>query len=619
MRRAPLHPNSTIESQGHRLLPDDASHDALLCFVLPLGTFDSIASGHLDPVVIELLRQTERSRRLLLLHHLVTSCSDDPSLLRRVGGIQSTKALLKAVEDHDPAFLHDQLDYPQTGMWLAYAARRMAGVPDDSAPLWVQIGGLASLAAAAAIRARLEFEIDVPLTHGQVLLPHLGKVDLPPSGGPDGVARVCGTSDEFAVTYGDHRVLVRRPFGADQPGWTPIPVMRLVGASGRALRVRLDHLDPAPALVGLPPAATWSSATAVEWRRRLDAAWQLLDADHPEDAEALVAGFTALVPLQPHGRVLAGSSAEGFGAASISLLPPVDLACALVHEFHHSALNGLLHLVDLCEPGEGGAVYYAPWRDDPRPFLGIVHGAYAFTAVTDFWSRRRHADDGLEARRADLEFALWRAQAALVVDWLAGSGRMTSAGTRMIDLLRGRVDGWLGEPVASDVARLALIAARSHRAAWRAHHVQPDPAWVDRAAHAWMFDQCAPPASGQRVVTDDTARCLNRVFVAARREIGGTDPPGDSLSGDWLLVRGATARARSSYLSALTADPDDARPWAGIGPALADDVCDGTPLPAAVQLLLEFPERVRATYRRLRNGYGQVPDVLDLAGWLASS
>ena len=600
-------------------MPDDAAQATLPFFALPLGTFDSIASGYLDPAVIELLKRTERSRRLLLLHHLVTVCSEDPSLLRPVGGIRPTKALLETVEDRDAALLHDQLDYPQTGMWLAHAARRMAGALDDPSPPWVQIGGVVSLAASVAIRAGLSFEIDVPLTHGQVLLPRLGRVDIPSSGGPDGVATVCGTSDGFTVTHGDHRVSIRKPLGADQPGWTPIPVVRLVGASGRSLTVRLDHLDPAPdprrtaagshvvlsdrggvaASVLTPPGSFWTSTIPRTPRR-----WR--------------PGSPLLSRLSRTAVVHAGSSAEGFGAASISLLPSADLACALVHEFHHSALNGLLHLVDLCEPDDGAAVHYAPWRDDPRPFLGIVHGAYAFTSVTDFWSRRRHADDDTEARRADLEFALWRGQAALVLDWLAGSGRLTPEGTRMIDLLRSRVDGWLGEPVASEVAQLALIAARSHRAAWRAHHVQPDPVWVDRVARAWVTDQCAPPPSGERVVTDDAAHCLNRVFVAARREMGGTEPPAESLPGDWLLVRGDAAGARSSYLSALAADPDDARPWAGIGPALVDDVDVGTPLPAAVRLLLEFPERVRATYRRLSSGYGQVPDVLDLAGWLAS-
>jgi len=42
------------------------------------------------------------------------------------------------------------------------------------------------------------------------------------------------------------------------------------------------------------------------------------------------------------------------------------------------SLNAVVELVDL--PG-GKELFYAPWRDDPRPLLGLLHGIYAFTAV----------------------------------------------------------------------------------------------------------------------------------------------------------------------------------------------------------------------------------------------
>jgi HEXXH motif-containing protein len=52
-----------------------------------------------------------------------------------------------------------------------------------------------------------------------------------------------------------------------------------------------------------------------------------------------------------HGsRTVAGSSGEGFGAAALLPETTTDLACALVHEFRHSVLNGLLHLVELTRP-----------------------------------------------------------------------------------------------------------------------------------------------------------------------------------------------------------------------------------------------------------------------------
>lgn len=600
-------------------MPDDLPQAGLSPFVLPLETFDRIASGSLDVGAVRLLQSTERSRLLLLMHHLLATCARHPSLLEPIGGIEPTKTLLDAVQDHDAALLDEQLAYPQTGMWLAHAVRRLADLGHDPTPPWVHLGTVAALAASVAIRARIPFEIDVPTVGGQVMLPRLGRVDLAVEDKPCGVATVRGTHDGFVVDHSGGRVSVPRPFSRDRPRWTPIPVLYSSSAGGRPLTVRLDGLDPAPELVGLPPAASVSGTTQVLWQERLDAAWQLLDTDHPEDAEALATGFTAVVPLEPGGPVQAGSSAEGFGAASVSLLPPVDLACALVHEFHHSALNGLLHMVRLCTPHDGAAVHYAPWRDDPRPFMGIVHGAYAFTAVTDFWQRRWRAGVGADARRAELEFALWRLQTARVLDYLAGSGFLTAEGEHLVGSLHERVQRWLAMPVTPRLAGLALMAARSHQAAWRAHHVRPNPEWVDRAAHTWATGQEAPTysAADEAVVTDDDAHCLNRVFLAARSDQTGQSDPATVTAADRLLVRGDVQAAQRRYLAELDADPDDPRPWAGLGLALAGTDQDFAALPGATGLLLESPERVRATYRNLRNRHGQATDVLALAGWLA--
>src|SRR4051794_32475119 len=46
-------------------------------------------------------------------------------------------------------------------------------------------------------------------------------------------------------------------------------------------------------------------------------------------------------------------------------------------------LNAVDLLFDLVRPS--GALGCSRWRDDPRPPFGILHGAYAYLAVTRFW------------------------------------------------------------------------------------------------------------------------------------------------------------------------------------------------------------------------------------------
>ena len=85
---------------------------------------------------------------------------------------------------------------------------------------------------------------------------------------------------------------------------------------------------------------------------------------------------------------------------------PYYLADVLIHEFHHNRLSCIEELGALFAPQEGssdaapdagdgaeedgeaaagGGRYVSPWRQDLRPMLGIVHGAYVHVPCTRFW------------------------------------------------------------------------------------------------------------------------------------------------------------------------------------------------------------------------------------------
>jgi hypothetical protein len=79
---------------------------------------------------------------------------------------------------------------------------------------------------------------------------------------------------------------------------------------------------------------------------------------------------------------------EAPGLMALSWTPDTPvLTEALVHEYHHGKLNTLLALDTLVAGPTEEAVYYSPWRTDPRPLVGILHGAFVFHAVVNFWTK----------------------------------------------------------------------------------------------------------------------------------------------------------------------------------------------------------------------------------------
>ena len=70
---------------------------------------------------------------------------------------------------------------------------------------------------------------------------------------------------------------------------------------------------------------------------------------------------------------------------------PLLLAEMLIHECSHNKLFLLQEedpILDSNIHGDGWAddKYYSPWRSDPRPLNGILHGLYVFSEVINFWS-----------------------------------------------------------------------------------------------------------------------------------------------------------------------------------------------------------------------------------------
>ena len=587
--------------------------------------------GDGDGAVIDELLGAERSRRLLLLRALY-----DRSIRVASGSGNFPVSLhdawesLERVQAKAPSVVEQVLLVPGTGTWVSSALRRLRGTLHSDIPLWATLGHLASLAAAAAAMARIEFTLTVPVCEGAVSLPGLGCAVLPAQEGWT-TAHVAGDQWNVRITCGDGEVVVGPDWERRTPGWRPTRRMTL-GQGAAACSVALEEHDPYRAFSGPTAPLVLSEPEARSWRSSCAEAWNILLRDAPAHSDAMRRGLMAIAPT-PRGerfRPYSSSSAEAFGGISASLPDNgSELAATLVHEFQHVKLGALTHMSPLVRRAEKTRerpeLFHAPWRDDPRPLEGVLQGIYAFLGVTRFWRVNRRATDAAHAPLAHFEFALWRQAVWSTLSSVRGHERLTPLGRQLLESLVQSCAGCLGDDVPEAELRLAREAAASHRARWREHHLRPSPDLVDEAVRAWRRGEVCPPLAHatSQLVPDSDARFLDTAAVLARHRL--TDPGGswqDPVAigvrvrgagpDDVLLARGERSAARRELADQLLHGDPAVGSWAALGRALA-----GSPEHrAACRFLMRSPEWARAIRETLHEEHGQRPDPLALASWL---
>jgi HEXXH motif-containing protein len=596
--------------------------DALTRHQLLWTDFDAVARGEGGTGPLRKLRAAERSRRLLLLRNLVEVATKSEDLYRPLPSPEAAWELLARVQEHAPQALETIIAHPYTGTWAGYTTRLYRQDVTGVCPFWVHVGHVHCLAAAAAVRAGLPFEAELPVWQGNVALPTLGLAHLRAEA-PFSVATI--RCVDGVVEIRNRNSVVRLPArpSADAPGWSGIRETVLWSGDQR-LAIRLDDLDPYRGLDGPIPPERLAPVEVEAWRTVLDAAWQLLALRLPAVAETLPVGLDSLVPSPAVPfRLPSASTGEAFGSAIVAYgEDPAVLAAALVHEFQHIRLGGLLHLVRLSEDDPRERLY-APWRPDPRPIGGVLHGIYAFFGVTSFWRALASADPGDEL--AAFEFALWRGQVRRTLDAVRADESLTATGRRFLSGVATKLQPWQEEPVAANPRMWARFAAEDHFAGWRTRHLRPAHEQVAELAAAWRAGLSRPglasslleprtptpvPDGNWRDSRTDLIRLRLGPDGPARFAAHGPSVPG-ATEADLLFVAGRSVEAAARYRSLLAADPDDPAALTGLGLALSARTTGPAP-----RALLHHPELVRAVHRVLRDGPGTTPSVEAIAGWL---
>jgi len=133
----------------------------------------------------------------------------------------------------------------------------------------------------------------------------------------------------------------------------------------------------------------------VNWLTTLEEAWEWINECSPLLAQEMLLGIKAFVPVESESADVHASATfqEAPGLVALSWTPDTSIMVeALVHEYHHQKLNALFNLDPVITGPSAKAVYYSPWRSDPRPLTGVLHAAYVFQAILEFWNRLFAAD-----------------------------------------------------------------------------------------------------------------------------------------------------------------------------------------------------------------------------------
>jgi HEXXH motif-containing protein len=586
-----------------------------------------VARGRAHPKLVEHLYGAERSRRLLLLQALDDHLIKAPDLVGPLTAPDKVWDLLSTAEQVSPAAIGSVLSHPYTGAWAGYVTKLLRDHIEGAGPLWMHLGYLHALAAAAAIRAGIPFAISIPVWNDGTILPTLGMARLP-VGTPFAVAEVRADHDSVEITAAGTVVRLPSDHTADAPNWWGIRTLA-TQANELDLAIRLDDVDPYSGLFEPVPPHRVTRTEVDDWQQVLDEAWQLIVRYLPDLAAGVPTGLKSLSP-RPAVPVRTLSASTGEALGSVIMARPADamtLAVTLVHEFHHNLLSGLLHMIPLYrhDPSER---FYTLWREDPRPLAGVLSGIHAFFGVTAFWRALCRHETGPLARRAGFEFAYWRGGTWRTLQALSGDRHLTEAGERFLGSIEAQLRPMLDEVVPDRMDEQAAAAAADHRAGWQLRYLRPKQTTVVKYADAWLAGLAGHELPSElepdrdlmpTPVPDGTWHGARTDLIRVGLASGEPDPtqtasdvPNATLS-DVAYLSGEYDRAIEGYLAELAEDGDRPDSWVGLGLALSAGDSN------AAHALLEYPELVRAVHRAIGTQTGKPPAPIDLANWIGAS
>ncbi len=369
---------------------------------LPAGAFGALAAGPGDAAGVEALTDAHVTITRALVAAVASGGGNWQDKDLRQAAAEGW-ALLCAVEAEHPAAARDVFLNPYVRAW---AARCLSSQPDGATEL--DRAHMAGIGAAAAVRAGITATLLAPVRAGSVHLPGVGALAVDDRGSSTVVVSVSPRQVSAAAAGGHWRAA----------RWF----------DDRGSHLAVEDLDPFRDCQDWPAAGRLSVPTWRTWRADLAAATSRLRVGVPGYARALDAGLRCVVPLKPgHAGNRGATARQAFGSVAVALpRDPGHLDALLLHEFQHVKLHALIDMYDLFDPTDVRRMP-VPWRPDPRPVEGVLHGTYAHLALAHLW-RSRGESGGVEY----LKFRDWVSEAA---ETMAKAGSLTPDGERFVALM----------------------------------------------------------------------------------------------------------------------------------------------------------------------------------------
>lgn len=557
---------------------------------------------------MRLLADAELSRRRLQLRAVLElSARSEESFV----DLPAAWRLIERAEQRSAEEVRTVLMTPGVGVWLRHVLHAAQHGGHRTSP--AELGYAHLVAAAAALRTGVPFQLPVPVSHGCVVLPSLGWVRVRMSF-PVALAEL------RSVPGGAELKVMRRsldiPLTADSPHFTRARPHVARSPLGEFTVVLDDH-DPYREFDGSRPPRPLGEAERVEWTKLIDAAWAELSEFHPERARELAACITTISPLDQSSGMIGASSRGAFGAVAMSpAASPDALAEVLIHELQHNKLNALMNLVDLAT--DDGTLHHAPWRADPRPLPGLLHGVYSFAAVVEFWQRQRQVRAESERLHADFHFSHHREQLRRAMTSIGPAAGLTALGRGVVRAVGRRLAAWEDVAVPPEIARDTTMLCDEQQLSWRIRNVRPEEDVVSAATEAWSTRGSSVSAQGGTVVAGTRGvEGSPRTWLLRARAL---DPEGflhrvtgsGTRDADVALVRGDPERALPGYARSVEANSADHDAWVGLLLAMqeAGRLADGSPP-------LVHPELVVDVHRRVVELGGAPPSAIEFVVWFA--
>ena len=380
-------------------------------------------------------------------------------------GLRAAWRVLAEADLDRPDAVATVLAHPYVRVWAVHCRERLAsggGASHDEGGLAKDLGHLAAIAGAVAIRGSSRARLRVPVVDGSLHLPGLGRLVMASAKEAQAVLEVDADWMRIRLGADTWRLSRRRLLAGEavpvepclregaagevshavQPIWEPVRTLTAPG-----IRVALEDTDRYRDCHQWPAAPRLTDEEFAEWQHSFELAWQEILAHHPAYGPALAAGLSTLMPMAPAptGSDRSAAARHGFGAIGTALPgDPVTLALLLMHEFQHVKLGAVLDLYDLFDPNDK-QLYHAPWRKDPRPLEGLLQGTYAHLAVCEFWRVRAGLGEHDEPEAAQ-RYGHWRAHTATAIETLADSGSLTPLGMRFATAMRTAIAATDGRP-----------------------------------------------------------------------------------------------------------------------------------------------------------------------------